>query len=84
MSSALSVAMTGLSSRVISGVQGTFGTLDFEVVAEEDLGLFDFEDSDGWVSAYLFPAEGSDLLLSASLETGRASAASTSAALALS
>ena len=58
MSSALSVAKTGLSSRVIFGDQGASLLLDPEVVVEEDLGFLDFGDSDSWVSEPLFPAEG--------------------------
>ena len=54
MSSALSLDMIGLSSKVIFGAQGTSGFLDPEAVAEDDLAFFDFEDSAGCVSADLF------------------------------
>ena len=53
ISLALSLAITGLSSRVISGAQGTADFFDPEVVAD-DLGLFDLEDSEGSTSADLF------------------------------
>ncbi|XP_028123134.1 uncharacterized protein LOC114320220 [Camellia sinensis] len=49
ISSALSLAMTGLSSKVIVGAQGASGFFDPEVVVEEDLGFFGCWDSDGWV-----------------------------------
>ena len=58
ISSALSSAMTGLSSKVISGTQGTACFFDPEVVADDDLGFYDFGDSDDWVSERLFPVEG--------------------------
>ena len=39
---------------MISGVQGTFGFLEHEDVADDDLGFFDWVDSDDWASADLF------------------------------
>ncbi|GMQ06822.1 hypothetical protein CsSME_00051260 [Camellia sinensis var. sinensis] len=81
MSSALSLARTGLSSKVISGVQGTFGILDPKVVADDDLGFFDCVDSDGCVSADLFFTE-AVFSLPANCEIVRVSSTSTSVALA--
>lgn len=83
ISSALSLARTGLSSRVISGVQGTFGILEPEVIADDDLGFFDYVDSEGWVSADLFAGAEEVFLLPANCEIGRVSSVSTTVALAL-
>ena len=73
MSSALSLAMTGLSSKVISGGQGALGFLDLEGVAEDDLGLLDLVDSDGSVSADLFAGTEAVFSLGASLDIGKIS-----------
>ena len=82
MSSALSLARTGLSSKVIPGVQGTFGILDPEVVADDDLGFFDCVDSDGCVSADLFLGTEAVFSLPANCEIVRVSSDATSVALA--
>ena len=47
MSSALSLAIMGLSSRDRSGAHGTSGFFEAEVVADDDLGRFVCVDPEG-------------------------------------
>ena len=73
MSSALSLAITSLSSNVIWGAQGASRFEDPEVVIADDLGLFDQVDSDGWASASLFSAAEEVFSLSTNFEIGKVS-----------